>query len=191
MVRSETGRLELSQRIRRPFLLYVGIRAEYKNFNGYLSAFAEAGLRTDYDIVCIGGGPFSNDELRQVRHYGLQDALISIPYASPDLLAEAYSRARLVVYPSLYEGFGFPPLEAMLLCTPALVATSPATLEVCGDAAIFFDPLDRADFVSKLKFALENEAVRQAKVASGLKLVQRYNWDRTAEQVLAAYRSIL
>lgn len=191
MVRSETGKAELSQRVRRPFLLYVGVRADYKNFKGFLSAFAEAKLHTDYDMMVIGGGPFSDDELQLVRSFNLQSAVISVPFASPDMLAEAYSSARLFVYPSLYEGFGLPPLEAMLMGTPALVAACPATLEVCRDAAIFFDPLNQSDFVTKLKSALENETMRQEKVEIGLKLVQRYKWSRTAEQALAAYRSIL
>jgi len=191
MVRSETGKIELLQRIRRPFLLYVGIRAEYKNFRGFLSAFADAGLHTDYDILALGGGPFSNDELRFIRSHSLQEAVISVPIASPDLLAEAYSGARLLVYPSLYEGFGFPPLESMLLGTPALVAASPATLEVCGDAAFFFDPSDQADFATKLKSALDDETLRQEKIAIGLRFVQRYKWDQTAAHVLAAYQSIL
>jgi glycosyltransferase involved in cell wall biosynthesis len=191
MVRSDTGKIELLQRVQRPFLLYVGIRAEYKNFRGFLSAFAEAGLRAEYDILALGGGPFSDDELLFIRGLSLQQAVISVPIASPDLLAEAYSMARLLVYPSFYEGFGFPPLESMLLGTPALVAASPATLEVCGNAATFFDPSDQADFVSKLKSALEDEASRQDKIAIGLEFVQRYKWDHTAAQVLAAYQSIL
>lgn len=191
MIRSETGKIELVQKVQRPFLLYVGIRVEYKNFRGFLSAFAEAGLQADYDILALGGGPFSDDELRFVRSHHLQEAVISVPIASPDLLAEAYSMARLLVYPSFYEGFGFPPLEAMSLGTPALVAASPATLEVCGDAAIFFDPSDQTDFVTKLKSALEDEALRQEKIAIGWKFVQRYKWDRTAAQVLIAYQSIL
>lgn len=191
MVRTEMGKTELLQRVQRPFLLYVGIRAQYKNFRGFLSAFAEAGLRADYDILALGGGPFSDEELRFIRSHGLQEAVISVPTASSDLLAEAYSMARLLVYPSLYEGFGFPPLEAMSLGTPALVAASPATLEVCGDAAIFFDPSDQADFVTTLKLSLEDEAPRQEKIAIGLEFVQRYKWDHTAAQVLAAYQSIL
>jgi glycosyltransferase involved in cell wall biosynthesis len=191
MVRSEAGKTDLLRKVRRPFLLYVGIRAEYKNFRGFLSAFTEAGLHADYDILTLGGGSFSDDELRFIRGCSLQDAVISVPTASPDLLAEAYSMARLLVYPSLYEGFGFPPLEAMLLGTPALVAASPATLEVCGDAAFFFDPSDQEEFVIKLKSALEDEAARHEKIAIGLKFAQRYQWDRAVAQVLAAYQSIL
>lgn len=191
MVRSETGKAQLFQRVRRPFLLYVGMRAEYKNFRGFLSAFAEAGLPAYYDILALGGGAFSEEELRFIRGLSLQEVVISVPIAGSDLLAEAYSEARLLVYPSLYEGFGFPPLEAMLLGTPALVAANPATLEVCGDAAFFFDPSDQADFVIKLKLALGDECSRQEKTAIGLKFVQRYKWDSAAKQVLAAYRSIL
>ncbi len=191
MVRTETGKMELLQRVQRPFLLYVGIRAEYKNFRGFLSAFAEAGLRADYDILALGGGPFTDEELRFIRRHSLQEAVISVPIASSDLLTEAYSMARLLVYPSLYEGFGFPPLESMSLGTPALVAASPATLEVCGDAPFFFDPSDQADFVTKLKSALEDEASRQEKIVIGLKFVERYKWHHTTAQVLAAYQSIL
>jgi glycosyltransferase involved in cell wall biosynthesis len=191
MVRSEIGKKDLLQRVRRPFLLYVGIRAEYKNFLGFLTAFAEAGLQAHYDILAIGGGTFSDGELRFIRSKSLQEAVISVPMAGPNLLVEAYSMARLLVYPSLYEGFGFPPLEAMMLGTPALVAANPATLEVCGDAAIFFDPRDQADFVIKLKSSLEDESSRREKIAIGLKFVQRYKWDHTAGKVLAAYQSIL
>lgn len=191
MVRSETGKAELLRRVRRPFLLYVGLRAPYKNFRGFLSAFAESGLRSTYDLLIVGGGAFSSDERQFICNHDLQGIVISVPTASPDLLAEAYFMARLLVYPSLYEGFGLPPLEAMSLGTPALVAASPATLEVCGNAAIFFDPSDQADFVTRLKSAVEDEASRQEKIATGLKFVERYQWDRTAAQVLAAYRSIV
>ena len=191
LARSEAGRAELSQLMRRPFLLYVGIRAEYKNFRGFLSAFAEAGLQADYDILTLGGGPFSDDELQFIRCLGLQNALISVPRASFDLMAEAYAEARLLVYPSLYEGFGFPPLEAMSLGTPALVAASQATLEICGNAAFFFDPSNPADFEAKLKSGLGDEASRLEKIAIGLTHVQLYDWGRTAEQVLTAYQSVL
>jgi glycosyltransferase involved in cell wall biosynthesis len=191
MVRSEEGKTELLRKVRRPFLLYVGLRAQYKNFRGFLSAFAESGLRTTYDLLIVGGGAFSNDEWQFIRSLDLQEIVISVPTATPEFLAEAYCIARLLVYPSLYEGFGFPPLEAMLLGTPALVAASPATLEVCGNAATFFDPRDQADFVTRLKLAVDDEALRQEKIATGLKFVERYRWDRTAAQVLAAYQSIL
>jgi glycosyltransferase involved in cell wall biosynthesis len=191
MVRSESGKAELLQKVHRPFLLYVGIRAAYKNFNGFLEAFAETGLADRYDLVAVGGGRFSDQELHLIQDLGIRNAVVSIPFASPDLLAEAYANAALLVYPSLYEGFGLPPLEAMAMRTPALVAATPATLEVCMDAAFFFNPQDFSDFTCKLRFALENEEMRNGKITQGLKVAQQYKWDQTAMQVLAAYESIL
>ncbi len=191
LVRSGAGAKELADKVRRPFLLYVGGRASYKNFGGLLSAFAEAGLAGDYDLFVVGGGALSTGELRLIRENNLEGCVVAFPSARADLLAEAYANASLLVYPSFYEGFGFPPLEAMSVGTPALVAENPATLEVCGDAALFFDPTQPASFVAQLKVALTDETIRAEKIARGAKIVQRYRWDLTAEQVVLGYKSLL
>jgi glycosyltransferase involved in cell wall biosynthesis len=189
-VRTPGGAIELVQTVKRPFLLYVGIRASYKNFNGLLKAFARTGLASRFDLLAIGGGALTPQERDLVSSLGLGDAVVSVPYASSDLLAEAYAEATLFVYPSLYEGFGLPPLEAMASSTPVLVASNPATIEVCKDAAIFFAPQDEADFAEKLLAAVENEPLRQVHVRRGLALVPQYSWTSMAEQTLAAYRSL-
>ena len=191
MHRSDQGRIEMKKFARRPFILYVGIRASYKNFDGLLRSFARSGLLETYDLVVIGGGSFSESERKQIQELGLQSCIISIPTASAELLAEAYAITSLLVYPSLYEGFGLPPLEAMMMATPVLVASSPATREVCQDAAFFFDPFDEADFVDKLIHALHDTAARRDKIKQGSELIQRYRWTKTADQVLSAYRSLL
>ncbi|SEB94125.1 glycosyltransferase family 4 protein [Terriglobus roseus] len=188
--RTSSGAGALLKVARRPFLLYVGIRASYKNFDGLLTAFARSGLHRHFDLLALGGGPLNAAEQAQIALLGLSEQVISIPYAPPDLLAEAYAQATLFVYPSLYEGFGIPPLEAMASETPALVARSPATTEVCGNAAIFFEPQDKADFAAKLIAAVEDEPLRRQHVDAGLALIPRYKWTRTAEQTLAAYRSL-
>jgi glycosyltransferase involved in cell wall biosynthesis len=189
--RTDAGAAALLKATRRPFLLYVGIRASYKNFDGMLLAFAQAGLERHFDLLALGGGPLNAAEKAQITSLGLSEQVVSVPYAAPEMLAEAYAQATLFVYPSLYEGFGIPPLEALASGTPALVARSPATAEVCGDAAIFFEPQDQADFAAKLIAAVEDEALRRQHVDAGLALTPRYNWTRTAEQTLAAYRSLL
>jgi glycosyltransferase involved in cell wall biosynthesis len=190
MYRSEPGGRALTALTRRPFLLYVGLRAAYKNFNGLLDAFARSGVSRSYDLLVIGGGAFTEAETQMVRQLNLQEAIIPVPSANSELLAEAYAKTSLLVYPSLYEGFGLPPLEAMMMGAATLVARSPATVEVCQDAAIFFDPLDKDDFVDKLLFALGNDAARKEKINRGLELVRQYQWQTTAEQVLAGYRSL-
>jgi glycosyltransferase involved in cell wall biosynthesis len=188
--RSEAGAKQLAEQVKRPFLLYVGGRASYKNFGGLLSAFAKAQLGINYDLLVLGGGRFTTEELRLIREAGLEGKVVAWPLAGADLLAEAYAHARLLVYPSFYEGFGFPPLEAMSVGTPALVAASPATLEVCGDAALFFDPAQPEDFVVQLRVASSDETIRADMITRGYKLVQRYRWDLTAEQVMLGYKSL-
>jgi glycosyltransferase involved in cell wall biosynthesis len=189
--RSARGADELARIVRRPFLLYVGIRASYKNFDGLLRAFARSGLYRKMDLLTLGGGPVTAAEQQMIRTLGLAGAIVSVPYAAPDLLAEAYAQANTLVYPSFYEGFGIPPLEAMSSGTPALVARNPATTEICADAAIFFNPDDEAEFAEKLINVVEDAAVRQQHVERGRVVAARYHWTRTAEQTVAAYRSLL
>ncbi len=98
---------------RRSYLLYVGSRAMYKNFGGLLKAFRETGLHESLDLLVLGGGPLAPVEAKTVSKLELSHSLICIPAVADELLAEAYATATLFVYPSLWEGFGFPPLEAM------------------------------------------------------------------------------
>lgn len=191
MLRPAKGSALLPATLDKPFLLYVGSRAPYKNFDTLLEVFAATRLEQNYNLAVFGGGPFSPDEQKLIEKLNLRDAITAVPLASPDMLAEAYYSANLLIYPSRYEGFGLPPLEAMHAETPALVAASPATLEVCGDAVFFFDPSDQEDFARQLQNALENTEARRTKVAKGKVLVSKYNWANTAQEVLEGYQSLL
>jgi len=188
--RSEAGRKELDALVARPFLLYVGTRFLYKNFNALVFAFAESGLHNEYDLLAIGGSPFPSAELKSTAQLGVRSKIISAPGASAGLLAEAYAAASLFVYPSLYEGLGLPPLEAMMMGCPALVAASPATREVCQDAALFFDPASQSDFNAKLATAVEDTPGRRAMIERGHALVKLRQWPVIVEQMAAAYGSL-
>jgi glycosyltransferase involved in cell wall biosynthesis len=190
MPRSPEGAQRFDQLTTRPFLLYVGTRAAYKNFDGFLKAFSALNLKAGFDIVAVGGDKFTEHEKGLAQILGLEPVLRIIPSASPAVLAEAYARAELLVYPSLYEGFGLPPLEAMLAGTPALIASCPATVEVCSGAGIFFDPQDPEHFCIQLTRALEDSELRKRSVEAGLALAQRFKWQTTAEQVMAGYESL-
>jgi glycosyltransferase involved in cell wall biosynthesis len=190
LFRSEAGSKELSARVGRPFILYVGVRFHYKNFNALIQAFADSGLHKDYDLLAIGGGPFSEAELQHMQRLGVRSKVIAAPGVSPEMLAEAYATASLFIYPSLYEGLGLPPLEAMMMGCPTLVAASPATLEVCQDASIFFDPADQADFTKKLAMAVQDTPERRSMIERGRALVQRRQWPVIVEQMAATYRSL-
>ncbi len=190
------GVTEMSQHLKarregvrhRPFLLYVGSRASYKNFPALLRAFAGAGLKDDFDIVVAGGGAATPAELSLIAETDLAGRVEFAPRASDALLAELYADARLFVYPSLYEGFGFPPLEAMSLGCPVLATRTSSLPEICRDAAFYFEADDLESFVSALRVACFDESQRAAKVSGGKSLITSYSWQKCAANTLQIYK---
>jgi glycosyltransferase involved in cell wall biosynthesis len=172
----------------RPYLLYVGSRASYKNFPALLRGFAAAGLRSEFDIVVVGGGAPTDAEVALILETGLVGRVQFVPRASDALLAELYTQARLLVYPSLYEGFGFPPLEAMSFECPVLAARTSCLPEICRDAAFYFEADDLESFVSSLRVACFDESQRAAKVRDGKGLITSYSWQKCAAGTLAIYK---
>ena len=171
-----------------PYLLYVGSRAEYKNFPLLLDAFARSGLTTGYRLMVVGGGPFSAGEQAKLDALGIAARVTLTPKADELALTNAYRHAALFVYPSLYEGFGFPPLEAMSLGCPVLVLRSSSLPEVCGDAAFYFEQSDSDELARALVSSLEDLAGRRMKRHLGDEQVKRYDWRSTAEKTLEVYR---
>lgn len=189
--RGPRGAEELRGAISEQFLLFVGARHSYKNFDGFLEVYARSDARKDYKVLALGGGEPSAEHRALVAKLGLANHIVFVPYASPTLLAEAYARAVLLVYPSLYEGFGMPPLEAASLGCLSLVAENSATREICGDAAFFFNPLDQDDFLRALRLALSGgaEGVRLLKHAQ--ELARQFTWDLCGRKTLDAYARLL
>ena len=187
MVRSPGGDAELRAAISGEFLLHVGARHSYKNFDRFLRSYFMSGVSTSYKILALGGGPPSAEHATLIQKLGLTDRVVFVPHASGALLAEAYASAALLVYPSLYEGFGMPPLEAASQGCVALVSENPATIEVCGDAAFFFKPSDLEDFSHMLRTALTSSAERRIFVERAQKLLKRYTWEACGRKTLDAY----
>lgn len=180
---------EFIARIRRPYILYVGTRSPNKNFEGLLEAYGSGAFAKDYDLVVIGGCEFTNTELDEIRRLGISDNVLHWGIASEPVLAEAYSRAQLFVFPSLYEGFGLPPLEAMSLGCPVLASNTSAIPEVCGDAALYFDPTRPGDLERSLRDAL-NDPGRLQHIAMGLERAAGYDWKVSAEKTLEVYEAL-
>ena len=189
LIRAPGQSRDFVARLRRPYILFVGARYSYKNFLGLLNAYGLGGFKKEYDLVVIGGGEFTDSEEREMRRLGISESVLNWNYVSEAVLAEAYARAQLFVSPSLYEGFGLPPLEALSLGCPVLASNSASVPEVCGDAAFYFDPNREGDLGRGLLDAL-NDPDRQARVAIGLETAARYSWQRTAEKTLEVYRTL-
>ncbi len=175
-----------------PYLLYVGSRAGYKNFGLLLEAFSRSGLAAAYRLLAVGGGPFSPAEQERIASLKLGRTVTVVPKAGDGTLARAYRDAALFVYPSLYEGFGFPPLEAMSLGCPVLVNKTSSLPEICGDAAFYFDAAADAGELSRcLTTVLADDGGRALKRELGYQRVRLYDWTRSAHRTLGVYRTVL
>src|SRR5271170_7249 len=167
------------------YLLFVGSRAPYKNFDSLLRAFRATGLHQSMRLLVVGGGPLTTAERRLAEKLEVATELVVVPQATDSLLAEAYEGATLLVYPSRCEGFGFPPLEAMAAGCPALVSNNSSLPEICGDAPFYFDVNDPSSLEAGLLQATHDENARFRASQRGRHVAARYSWQKCAEQTLA------
>ncbi|NJK59547.1 MAG: glycosyltransferase family 4 protein [Oscillatoriales cyanobacterium SM2_1_8] len=173
-----------------PYFLYVGGRGVHKNFDRLVQAFARLS-QTHPDLqLCVVGAPPHGEELRKIQAAGVGDR-VWCPGAVPDEhLAKLYRHAIAFVYPSLYEGFGIPPLEAMICDTPVIASQVSSIPEVAGEAAFYFDPNSVDELYDQMKFVLEHPAARERKIAQGRHQAAKFSWEQTVAQTMAAYQRL-
>jgi glycosyltransferase involved in cell wall biosynthesis len=175
----------------KPYFLYVGGRMPYKNFGLLLRAFASnAQLYQHFELLAFGGGPFSREEMRQINDLGL-GALVRQRQGNDAELQQAYAQAVALVYPSLYEGFGFPPLEAMHAACPVLLSNASCLPEISGEAALYFDPTQEESLVEAMLRITQDSELSNSLIALGKTHVLQYNWTDTAKKTLDSYRKII
>jgi len=177
---------------RRPFLLYVGARGGYKNFHAVLQAFSNSNqLRNDFDLVAFGGGSFSRKELYVISSFGFDDKRVRQMDGGDEDLKELYHLANAFIYPSLYEGFGMPPLEAMACSCPVISSNASSMPEVIGNAGEYFDPTN----VDALIAAIENvvySSVRSEELRLlGKERIKSFSWEKTAKRTLDIYQRVV
>jgi len=176
----------------KPYLLYVGQRGGYKNFDGFLRAYASSlWLRDNFDVLCFGGGAFSSDEKKLFDDLKLANNQLIQTNGSDSKLASFYRDAALFVYPSLYEGFGIPPLEAMSLDCPVACSHNSSIPEVVGNAAEYFDPQDVDSMRVAMERVLSSTARRTELIDAGQLRCSQFSWTRCAEETLAVYRNLM
>lgn len=175
----------------RPYYLYVGSRnSDYKNFNGLLSAFAKAvSIQPDL-ALCVVGLPLNRTEKKLIAQLKLTNYIEHYSYANDYHLAKLYRCSIALVYPSLYEGFGIPPLEAMSCGTVTVASDCSSIPEVVGDAGILFNPQATLDLADILLSLLDNSLERARLIAKGHQRAKMFSWDKTVEQTLDIYRSV-
>ena len=175
----------------RPYLLFVGDRSGHKNFNRLLAAYgASSSLTRDFDLIAFGGFSFDADELARVEALGLRRGAVRRAAGSDLRLADAYAGAHALVYPSEYEGFGIPLLEAMSAGCPIVCSNVSSIPEVVADAGAYFDPLD----IDSMRTAIERVAYgdddRATLIERGRRRCLDFSWERCAKETLEVYRRL-
>jgi glycosyltransferase involved in cell wall biosynthesis len=174
----------------RPYILFVGLRGGYKNFAALVEAYARSRhLQADLDILCFGGGSFSDAENRLFSELGVAGSIRHLT-GGDSLLAACYREAAAFVYPSLYEGFGIPPLEAMTMSCPVICSNTSSIPEVVGDAGIFFDPADVSSVQEALEETLFSESLLKELRERGHRRRKKFSWRKCADETTSLYRSM-
>jgi len=177
-----------------PYIMYAGQWRPHKNLLRLFKAFRmlKKNYGTKQKLVLFGKPDSRYPEIPQtIKALGLENEIIVLGFIPDDLLPAAYSGADLYVIPSLAEGFGFPPLEAMACATPVASSLISCMPEILDEAAVFFDPYDYADMAVKINTALTNQKLRSVLIQRGAHLVKKYTWQKTAENTLRIYQNVL
>ena len=177
-----------------PIVLYVGSDAPRKNLGRLLAAFQHV-HQSHPEAIFIKVGSFTNqaqaDKLRaQIASLGLTPAVRVVNNVSAENLVNFYNAASVFVFPSLYEGFGLPPLEAMACGAPVACSNSSSLPEVVGDAALLFDPTNIEMMRDAIEQLLTNATLATKMRQRGLQQAQRFRWCKTAEQTAAVYQML-
>lgn len=171
-----------------PFLLYVGSRAHYKGFDTLLRSYSHWSPRKDVHLIVVGQD-LSEEEKKCLTELRLTDRVHLLRNIDDEHLCHLYNRAAAFIYPSLYEGFGIPLLEAMACGCPIVASRIPSTLEVAGNIPIYFE----SGNVEALALALDHvlrDGRRSSRSIAGMKHVQQYSWNKAATETIELYKSL-
>ena len=176
------------------YVLYVGSENPRKNLPFLLRAFAcLRQAMPDVRLIRVGAVqylPQARALQEQIERLGLSDAVIHYPSVPDEDLALFYSRADLFVFPSLYEGFGLPALEAMACGTPVVCSDAASLPEVVGDAALRVSPSDEEGWAEAMRRALTDVSLREELRARGLERARAFTWERTAQETVRVYTEL-
>ena len=174
------------------YLLYVGNRKPHKNLGRLLQAYSSVERKIpDLQLVIAGKKFEPRDEVTQFQEKNKLPGIIEIEEAADEELLNLYCGAEALVLPSLYEGFGLSPLEAMACGTPTAVSKVASLPEVVGDAGFYFDPSDVRDMAQVIYRVLTDQHLRQHLHEKGLARVRFFTWEKVARQTLEVYQEVL
>jgi glycosyltransferase involved in cell wall biosynthesis len=172
------------------YLLYVGSRNDYKQFIPFVEATAELLKTENISLLCSGGGEFTTEENEAIQKLGISH-LISQRKVNDSELKTLYQNALAFVYPSKYEGFGIPILEAFASDCPVVLSDSSCFPEVAQNAALYFDPESQISIADAVEQVITNADLRADLITKGRKRFADFSIDKMTQQTLAVYESVI
>jgi glycosyltransferase involved in cell wall biosynthesis len=175
-----------------PFILFVGTLEPRKNVRRLLQAYLELPeqIKNEFRLVLVGGkGREDHDTSRLIEK--AKNRVQYLGFLRQTELACMYNLASLFIFPSLYEGFGLPPLEAMACGCPVVVSNVASLPEICGDAAVYVDPNKTESIASGIQLVLTDEHLRSNLIERGYRRVKEFTWEKTAKETLEVFDEIL
>lgn len=174
------------------YILFVGSIEPRKNLIGLINAFDKIKTKIKHKLVIVGGKGWLNSEIyAAIQEKKLESKVIFTGYVSDEELVAIYNLADVFVYPSFYEGFGIPPLEAMACGTPVITSNTSSLPEVVGEGGIMLDPSDTRAWASSICRVLRDESLRSKMVLNGLLQAKKFSWERTARETLKVFEEVV
>lgn len=176
--------------IKKPFLLYTGVFRSHKNLVNLIKAFniLRRNYKLDINLVITGREDKFYPEVKEaIEKLNLKNDVILPGLVPEEDLISLYNSATVYVFPSLYEGFGLPPLEAMRCGTPVACSNASCMPEICGNAALFFSPHDINDMAKKIHKLCSDARIQKNFIKLGFEQVKKFSWEKMAEETLKLY----
>lgn len=183
----------VKDKIKKPYLLFVGTISHRKNIQIMLDAFEQIKSKKEFNnllLVMVGQGE-TKTLINRVQRLEKEDKVIWTKYLNDECLAGVYKNASLLLYPSLYEGFGFPPLEAMTYKCPVISSNYSSIPEIVGKAGLLVNPHNVAEIADAIEKTIKNRLLRRKMITAGLKQIKKFSWERTAEETILIYNKLL
>jgi glycosyltransferase involved in cell wall biosynthesis len=173
------------------FILFVGSIEPRKNLERLLTAYLQLpeAIKREYKLVLSGFAGWKNSSIMALIQKA-QEHVVFLGYISVRDLALLYNAATIFAYPSLYEGFGLPPIEAMACGTPVLVSNVASLPEVCGEAALYCDPLDVEQISGQMQKLLRDTQLQKSLVTRGHARIQDYSWENSASALKQLFKDV-
>lgn len=183
--------VDLDDAVPKKYILFVGSRSSYKNFDTFIkSASLLLKEHSDLSLVCVGGGRFSNQEISLFEKLDIKNKVFQFNL-NDNLLAQFYAKALMFVFPSLYEGFGIPVLEAFACRCPLVCSNTSSLPEIAGNGAEYFDPYSEESIYNAMKKILESDEEKDRLIKNGTERLKYFSWELTAKQTKKVYEGVL